>query len=119
MRRTLHAVSAGQTRRDDWRRLVGMPPKLRTLPIVEQWDCHGCTACCRETTIQLNVDDVVRLEAQQWQKRPEFQAMRIMRRSVLLGGARVLAHKPDGSCVFLTEAGRCCIHEEFGIDAKP
>jgi lysine-N-methylase len=31
----------------------------------------------------------------------------------------VLAHKADGSCVFLTEAGLCRIHELFGADAKP
>jgi len=70
-----------------------MAPKLRTLPIVEQWDCHGCTACCRETTIQLNADDVERLEGQRWDKRPEFRGVRILRRSLLLGGAKVLAHK--------------------------
>jgi lysine-N-methylase len=93
--------------------------KLRTLPIVEQWDCHGCTACCRETTIQLNADDLARLEEQQWDRHPEFQDKRTVRRSFLLGGAKVLAHKGDGACVFLTEAGRCRIHEVFGADAKP
>jgi hypothetical protein len=36
-----------------------------------------------------------------------------------LGGASVLAHKADGSCVFLTGAGLCRIHEVFGADAKP
>jgi lysine-N-methylase len=31
----------------------------------------------------------------------------------------VLAKKADGSCVFLTEAARCRIHELYGADAKP
>jgi lysine-N-methylase len=96
-----------------------MKSKLRTLPIVEQWDCHGCTACCRETTIQLTADDLAKLQQQYWEQHPEFQAVRIVRRSFLLGGAKVLAHKADGSCVFLTSAGRCRIHEVFGADAKP
>lgn len=96
-----------------------MPSKLHPLPIVEQWDCHGCTACCRETTIQLNADDLAQLEEQRWERQPEFQGVQTVRRSFLLGGARVLAHKADGSCVFLTDAGRCRIHELFGADAKP
>jgi lysine-N-methylase len=96
-----------------------MRSKIRTLPIVEQWDCHHCTACCRETTIQLNPDDLDRLKQQQWEQHPEYRGIQIVRRTAWLGGAQILAHKADGSCVFLTGAGRCRIHEEFGPDAKP
>jgi lysine-N-methylase len=96
-----------------------MRPKLRTLPILEQWDCHHCTACCRETTIQLNTDDLARLQQQRWEQYPEFSGVQTVRRSLMLAGASVLAHKADGSCVFLTEAGLCRIHEVFGADAKP
>lgn len=96
-----------------------MRSKFRTLPIIEQWDCHHCTACCRETTIQLNADDLARLEQQQWDQQPEFRDVQTVRRSLALAGAKVLAHKPDGSCVFLTNAGLCRIHEVFGADAKP
>lgn len=96
-----------------------MSAKLQPLPIVEQWDCRGCTACCRETTIQLTADDLAQLERQQWNERLEFRGVQTVRRSALLGGTSVLAHKADGSCVFLTEAGRCRIHEMFGADSKP
>src|SRR4051812_12553425 len=96
-----------------------MRSQLRTLPIIEQWDCHHCTACCRETTIQLNADDIARLEQQRWDQHAEFRDVQTVRRSLALGGAKVLAHKADGSCVFLTEAGLCRIHEVFGADAKP
>jgi lysine-N-methylase len=92
---------------------------LHPLPIVEQWDCHGCTACCRETTIQLDAADLARLAEQRWAERLEFQGVQTVRRSLFLGGSKVLAHKADGSCVFLTPAGRCRIHEVFGADAKP
>jgi lysine-N-methylase len=96
-----------------------MRSKLRTLPILEQWDCHHCTACCRETTIQLNADDLARLQQQRWDQHPEFSGIQTVRRSLALAGASVLAHKADGSCVFLTDAGLCRIHEVFGADAKP
>ena len=84
-----------------------MRSKLHTLPILEQWDCHHCTACCRETTIQLNADDLAKLQQQRWDQHPEFRGVQTVRRSLSLGGASVLAHKADGSCVFLTEAGLC------------
>ena len=96
-----------------------MKSKLRTLPIIEQWDCHHCTACCRETTIQLNADDLAKLQEQRWDQHPEYRGVQTVRRSLSLGGAKVLAHNADGSCVFLTEAGLCRIHEVFGADAKP
>ncbi len=96
-----------------------MRSKLHTLPILEQWDCHHCTACCRETTIQLNADDLRRLQEQRWDQHPEYRGVPTVRRSLMLGGASILAHKPDGSCVFLTDAGRCRIHEVFGAEAKP
>jgi lysine-N-methylase len=93
--------------------------KLHTLPIIEHWDCHGCSACCRETTIRLSADDLAKLESQRWDEHPEFRGQRITRRLAFLGGAKVLAHKADGSCVFLTGEGRCRIHAEFGPEAKP
>src|SRR3954462_9717774 len=105
-----------QTNGDVCRKLAYMALKLRTLPILEQWDCHHCTACCRETTIQLNADDLARLKAQRWDEQPEYRDVQTVRRSLMLGGGSVLAHKPDGSCVFLTEAGLCRIHEAFGAD---
>ena len=96
-----------------------MTLKLRTLPILEQWDCHGCTACCRETTIQLTPDDLARLHEQRWDQHPEYRGVRTVRRATWFAGQPVLAHQPDGSCVFLTAAGRCRIHELHGPDAKP
>ena len=92
---------------------------LHTLPILEKWDCHGCTACCRETTILLNAADLVRLSEQRWEEHPDFRGVRTVERSSWLAGQPVLAHRADGSCVFLTPAGRCRIHEQFGADAKP
>ncbi len=96
-----------------------MSLKLHTLPILERWDCHQCTACCRETTILLSAADLAQLREQRWDKHPEFRGVRITGRSSWLAGTPVLAHQSDGSCVFLTAAGRCRIHELYGPDAKP
>jgi lysine-N-methylase len=92
---------------------------FHALPIVEHWACHGCTACCRETTIPLSADDLARLREQGWDERPEYRGVPIVRRTAWIVGQAVLAHRADGACVFLTEAGRCLIHEEFGAEAKP
>jgi lysine-N-methylase len=70
--------------------------------------------------VRLNADDLKRLKEQRWDEHPEYRGIRVVRRSFfLLRGARVLAHKADGSCVFLTPVGRCRIHELFGPEAKP
>jgi lysine-N-methylase len=92
---------------------------MLSLPILERWDCHHCTACCRETTIQLTAQDLVELRNQRWDQHPEFRGVPVTRRSSWLSGSPVLAHKEDGSCVFLTVEGMCRIHEQFGPDAKP
>src|SRR5262245_51773090 len=42
-----------------------------------------------------------------------------MRRSLFLGGAVVLNHRSDGSCVFLTKGGLCRIPAKFWADSKP
>jgi lysine-N-methylase len=96
-----------------------MTQHLHTLPILERWDCHHCTACCRETTIVLNANDLSRLDEQRWGEHPEYRGVRTVQRSSWLAGQQVLAHQPDGSCVFLTAAGLCRIHEKFGPEAKP
>jgi hypothetical protein len=36
------------------------------------------------------------------------------------GGKTFIAHRADGACIFLNESnGRCRIHEQFGLSAKP
>lgn len=92
---------------------------LRALPIVEQWSCQGCGVCCRGSIITLNDDDLAKLAAQHWDQHEQFRHVKITEREALFGGRRVLAKRADGSCVFLTDAGRCAIHELHGVEAKP
>jgi lysine-N-methylase len=94
-----------------------MPLPLRTLPILEQWDCHQCGACCRGSTVPLSADDFTRLEAQKWHEHPELRGVQT---TVPYGREqRQLAKRGDGSCVFLLPDGRCRIHQLHGLEAKP
>lgn len=63
--------------------------------------CNGCTLCCRSDAISVSEeygDDVEQYETVQ-HAIPKFAAQ----------GERMLAHKPDGSCIYLGDAG-CTIH---------
>jgi len=95
-----------------------------SLPIVilnhdEKWDCHQCGFCCRGSLIPLSVEDVERLRRQKWEERSDYRKTRIMVRDRGASGSFRLAHRSDGSCVFLNEDGLCRIHSEFGSEAKP
>lgn len=93
---------------------------LKTLSVVEHWDCRGCGECCRGTIVPLDERDLARLREQGWRERPEFRKLRIVRRLGLWGKQYQLGKRPDGSCVFLdAEKGGCRIHAEFGAEAKP
>ncbi len=96
-----------------------MTVPFRLLPIAEHWDCHGCSQCCRGTTVPLGTHDLQRLREQRWHDHPDFRHVPTTRRANLWGTRYVLAKKADGSCVFLTPAGRCRIHELHGAEAKP
>jgi lysine-N-methylase len=92
---------------------------LKPLPIVEHWDCHGCGLCCHGSTVPLDDEDLSKLQAQKWDEDPSFRGAKTVVRTRIAGTSATLAHKSDGSCVFLTAEGRCRIHELHGFDAKP
>ena len=93
---------------------------VRHLPVLQNWDCHGCTDCCREYVVHITDEERMRIEEQGWSNLPEFQGVEVVVRE---GSRRKpiyrLAHRADGSCVFLGEGGRCRIHEKFGGPTKP
>lgn len=92
---------------------------LRSLPLVEHWDCHQCAECCRGITVPLDAADVRRLAEQGWAQRPEYRGVRIVRRRGWRRPRFELGKRPDRSCVFLQPNGRCLIHAELGEAAKP
>ncbi|QDV23062.1 YkgJ family cysteine cluster protein [Aureliella helgolandensis] len=95
-----------------------------SLPIIslksdERWDCHQCGVCCHGSIVPLNLEDAERLKSQQWANEPEFKHTRLTVRDDAAESSLRLAHREDGTCVFLNEDGRCRIHSKFGEEAKP
>ncbi len=87
---------------------------LTVLPLGQQrYSCHGCGDCCRDFTVQLRPADLARLAEQRWEERLG------QRVTVEFRGQTYLRQRPDGACVFLQEDGRCRIHAEHGLEAKP
>ena len=51
---------------------------IRTLPIVERWDCHSCGFCCRSTKFKLSEEDLKKLREQKWEDNPDFRGVPIV-----------------------------------------
>jgi lysine-N-methylase len=92
---------------------------IKTLPILERWDCHGCGICCRGASVLLSETDLRRLREQHWDEHPDFRGKKIIVRSGLFDRRYRLAHRKDGTCVFQDADKLCRIHRELGYDAKP
>jgi lysine-N-methylase len=97
-----------------------MPLPVRSLPVLQNWDCHGCGECCREYLVRVTDAERARIEAQGWEDDPALKGTKPFRRAGPLWRRKYhLNHRPDGSCVFLDEKGLCRIHAKFGPEAKP
>ena len=98
-----------------------MPMPVRALPVVQNWDCAGCAACCRQYAVWVDDDERARIESQGWEKEPDFQGVPLFVREGgrLTGSEWKLNARADGACVFLGPDNRCRIHERFGSAAKP
>lgn len=88
------------------------------LPNEEKWDCHQCGFCCRESLIPLSNFDAEQLRKQDWERDPQYRGKILVGHREAESGFR-LAHRSDGSCVFLNDDGLCQIHSKFGMTAKP
>ncbi len=97
-----------------------MPFPVRSLPVVQNWDCHQSGSCCKEYQVPLTDEERQRIEAQGWAAEPDFQGVPLFTAHGRPWARQYhLNHHPDGSCVFLSQQGRCRIHERFGAAAKP
>jgi lysine-N-methylase len=92
---------------------------IRPLPIVENWDCHGCGICCRGAVVVLNDQDLAQMRAQRWDEDPDFSGKKILLRLGLFDKRYRLAQRKDGTCMFQDADKLCRIHKKFGYDAKP
>ena len=91
---------------------------VRALPVVQNWDCHGCTNCCRTYAVGVTEAERMTLAKQAWSLDPEMAGIETVVRDKQIGGYR-LNHTAEGTCVFLASDGRCRIHAKFGAAAKP
>src|SRR6516162_6903964 len=90
------------------------------LPVVQNWDCHVCGTCCKEYQVPVTDEERRRLEDQGWASDPEIGGRPLFKKRGPWWSRRYyLNHRPDGSCVFLSEQGRCRVHERFGYETKP
>jgi lysine-N-methylase len=91
---------------------------VRNLPVMQNWDCHSCSHCCRIEAVTTD-EEKRRIEALDLADDPEVAPRPWF--APVGGGARnwKLKHRPDGACVFLTTANRCRLQERFGADVKP
>ncbi|HUR52586.1 MAG TPA: YkgJ family cysteine cluster protein [Gemmataceae bacterium] len=93
-----------------------MTMPVRALPVLQNWDCAGCSQCCRSYHIPVTAAERARIEGQGWQDDPELKDTPFFVREK---GEYRLNHRPDGPCVFLGSDNRCRIHAKFGSAAKP
>jgi lysine-N-methylase len=98
-----------------------MPLPVRSLPVLQNWDCRGCTACCRQYQVSVSAEEMSRIQAQGWEQEPDLRGLPLFVKSggLFTSGGYRLNHKPDGACVFLGPDNRCRIHVKHGSAAKP
>lgn len=93
--------------------------KILPLPSLQKWDCHTCGTCCKEYLVTLSPVETDRIRKQEW-KPEELEGHPPLRTIGRLWWRKtVLNHRPDGSCVFLDDQGRCRMHAKWGYESKP
>ena len=93
---------------------------IRHLPVLQNWDCHVCGTCCQEYVVTVTDEARQRIEAQGWDREADLGGLApFVRQGPPWARTWRLNHRPDGSCVFLGEKGRCRVHERFGYETKP
>ncbi len=93
---------------------------VRSLEVLQNWDCQGCSSCCRQYHVAVTPEERAKIEAQGWNAEADLHEVPLFVRS---GGwfssDYRLNHRPDGACVFLGPDNRCRIHVKHGSAAKP
>jgi lysine-N-methylase len=93
---------------------------VRHLPVVQNWDCHSCSQCCRDYDVAVTAEERQRLEAQDWSNDPEIADRPLfVRTGPWWSRSFRLNHRGEQGCIFLTREKRCLIHERYGHQAKP
>jgi lysine-N-methylase len=88
------------------------------LPTIQNWSCHNCGGCCREHDILITDAERSRIDSFKWTESDDVPT-HVVERAGWFNPRHRLAHRADGSCVFLDGNGLCKIHARFGEAAKP
>lgn len=83
----------------------------------ENFSCQSCTHCCRNWHVVLMEGEAEKIQSLTWPTGDPLAG-----KDVLLshGGKTYLRHNRETGCVFLNLSnGKCRIHEQFGVPAKP
>lgn len=91
---------------------------VRHLPVIQQWDCHACTHCCRHYDVPVSAEEREKITALGWSS-SELGGLAPFVRQGWWSGEYCLNRRPRGECVFLSLDNRCLLHEKHGPDAKP
>ena len=70
--------------------------EMKNIFQIKNVPCHGCTLCCQQDAVRLEKEDL----SFEYQTEPH----------PFVPGALMLAHKPNGECVYLENNG-CSIHD--------
>lgn len=95
-----------------------MPMPVRSLPVVQNWDCGGCGECCQSYHIPVSDAERARIDGQGWRDDPALADVPFFVWDKHIHGYR-LNHRADNKCVFLGADNQCKIHDKFGSAAKP
>jgi lysine-N-methylase len=97
-----------------------MAHPIYQLPLAQNWSCNASGSCCREYQVHLSDEERQRIDAQGWDHDRDLGGLApYVRQGPPWNRRYQLNHHSDGSCVFLSEEGRCRIHERFGYETKP
>ena len=91
---------------------------IRNLPVVQNWDCHSCSDCCRIEAV-ITDEEKHRIEALDLADDLEVAPKPWFAPAGLGSKKWKLRHRPDGGCVFLTTGNHCRLQERFGAEVKP
>jgi lysine-N-methylase len=97
-----------------------MARPIRSLPVIQRWDCHQCGNCCTDYWVPVTPEERRRIAEQGWSQLPEFQGIPLFVPYGPIWRRRWRLNQRDGDrCIFLDENGLCRIHAKFGAEAKP
>src|SRR6185437_17142309 len=91
---------------------------IHHLPVLQNWDCHVCGTCCQEYRVTITEEEKQRIEAQGWDREADLGGREPFLVHDAKRGLYILNHRDEDSCVFLSDTGRCRIHERFGYETQ-